>query len=642
LQISAHWLYVLEFVVTLLSLLLAFRAPGVSLRIYRGTLRNLRRIARRPYLSALMVAALPLLLRFALLPWIPVPQPQIQEEFSYLLGADTFAHARLTNPQHPMAVFFDNTQLIQTPHYASARPPGHAVFLWLGEVLFGMPWLGVCLSVGLMCGAFYWMLRAWTRPAWALIAALIFAIRLGVFTYWTNSYWGGSVIALGSALVVGALPRLLSQQRLRDAWWFGAGCCLLASTRPFEGLALVLPAAILLLAWWIRSEDWRERRFRLLRTLLPISCILFAFFAWLAYDNFANTSHAAVSAYQLWRQQQSVAPSFLWQPLRKTSPIYYSAQTQQFSTVWEVSYWNRLHQNVAIGFLHVVERPIQFLQIYLRPLLLLPFLVPLLLAKDRQPDERRRTVTNGFFVATGLVAILLGHAFPVTLIWYAWAAWLLVHARLEPGLRLLFTMLLVGAFCSLLTTFHMPTYEAPFVAPAFVLVAVGLRSLATWRRHAGTGRAIVLNLSLGCGLLFLVCTVLAVFHVHVDGEAPFNWSSYENRLEARAVAQRFLEQQPGKQLAIVRYGPGHDVLYEWVWNLADIDQQKVVWARELKPAWIVQLLHYYPNRKVWLIEPDAVPSAGPGAAAMPARITAYPVTDLPKEGENVPDMADQK
>ena len=142
-RISAHWLYVLEFVVTLISLLLAFRAPRISLRIYSPTLLHLRRIARRPYLSALLVAALPLLLRFALLPWIPVPQPQIQEEFSYLLGADTFAHGRLANPPHPMGVFFDNIQLIQTPHYASARPPGQAVFLCLGQVLLGMPWLGV-------------------------------------------------------------------------------------------------------------------------------------------------------------------------------------------------------------------------------------------------------------------------------------------------------------------------------------------------------------------------------------------------------------------------------------------------------------------------------------------------------------------
>ena len=359
-QISAHSLYVLEFAVTLLSLLLAFRVPRISLRLYSGALHRLRRIARHPYLSALLVAALPLLLRFALLPWIPVPQPQIQEEFSYLLGADTFAHGRLANPTPPMAVFFDNIQLIQTPHYASARPPGQAVFLCLGEVLFRMPWMGVCLSVGLMCGAFYWMLRGWTRPAWALLIALIFAIRFGVFTYWTNSYWGGSVIALGSALVVGALPRLLSRQRIRDAWWFGAGCCLLASTRPFEGLGLVLPAAIVLLAWWIRSEDWRERRFRLVRTLLPISGMLFAFFAWLAYDNFSSTGHAAVSAYQLWRQQQSVVPSFLWQPLRKTIPVYYSLQTRQFNTVWEMSYWTHLHQNIALGMLRVAERPFNF------------------------------------------------------------------------------------------------------------------------------------------------------------------------------------------------------------------------------------------------------------------------------------------
>ncbi len=637
-QISAHSLYVLEFAVTLLSLLLAFRVPRISLRLYSGALHRLRRIARHPYLSALLVAALPLLLRFALLPWIPVPQPQIQEEFSYLLGADTFAHGRLANPTPPMAVFFDNIQLIQTPHYASARPPGQAVFLCLGEVLFRMPWMGVCLSVGLMCGAFYWMLRGWTRPAWALLIALIFAIRFGVFTYWTNSYWGGSVIALGSALVVGALPRLLSRQRIRDAWWFGAGCCLLASTRPFEGLGLVLPAAIVLLAWWIRSEDWRERRFRLVRTLLPISGMLFAFFAWLAYDNFSSTGHAAVSAYQLWRQQQSVVPSFLWQPLRKTIPVYYSLQTRQFNTVWEMSYWTHLHQNIALGMLRVAERPIQFLQIFVRPLLLLPFLVPLLIPRDRQPAAGRRLLTDGVFVAIGLLAILLGHSFPVTLIWYAWAVWMLVHTRLKPGLRVVMAMLLCGAFCSLLTTFHMPTYEAPFVAPAFVLVAVGLRSLATLSRRAGAGRAMVVNLTLGCGFLFLVHTALAVFHFHVDGESPFNWSSYENRLEARAVAQRFLEQQPGKQLAIVRYGPEHDVLYEWVWNLAEIDQQKVIWARELKPAWNVQLVRHYPARRVWLIEPDATPSAGPGAPAMPARISPYPVDSLPKRGEALPDI----
>jgi hypothetical protein len=635
LQISGHWLYVLEFAVTLLGLLLAFRVPGWSLRIFLVALPQMRRLARRPYRSALLVAGLPLLLRFALLPWIPVPQPQIQEEFSYLLGADTFAHGRLANPTHPMAVFFDNIQLIQTPHYASARLPGQAAFLGLGQVLLGMPWLGVCLSVGLMCGAFYWMLRAWTRPAWALLAALLFALRFGIFTYWTNSYWGGSVIALGGALVLGALPRLLSRQRWRDAGWFGVGCCLLASTRPYEGLVLVLPAAIALLAWWVKSLDWAERRFRLVHVLLPIACLLLAFFAWLACYNFATTGHATLSAYQVWRRQQSIVPSFSWQPLRKTLPVYYSLQTRQFNAVWELNLWNYLHQNPALGALRVAERPMQFLQIYLRPLLLLPFLIPLL----PSPATPRRQLANSLFVALGLIGILLGHAFPVTLIWFAWAAWLLAHARLRPGLRLVMIMLLGGALCCLLTTFHMPTYQAPFVAPAFVLVAVGMRSLAAWRRRAGTGRAIVVNLFLGCGLLFLVYTVLALFHVHVTGESPFNWSSYENRLEARVAVQRFLEQQPGPQLAVVRYGPKHDVLYEWVWNLADIDRQKIVWARELQPGWNAQLVHYYPGRKVWLIEPDAAPS---GTANVPVRVSAYPVEDLPAQGEKLPDPPQNK
>ena len=419
-----------------------------------------------------------------------------------------------------------------------------------------MPWLGVCLSVGLMCGAFYWMLRAWTRPAWALLTAVIFAIRFGVFTYWTNSYWGGSVIALGSALVVGALPRLLSRQRMRDAWWFGAGCCLLASTRPFEGLVLVLPAAIVLLAWWIRSEDWRERRFRLVRTLLPISGMLFAFFAWLAYDNFANTGHAAVSAYQLWRQQQSVVPSFLWQPLRKTVPIYYSLQTRQFNTVWEMSYWSHLHQNIALG-IPARAGAADSISADL-PSATAAVAVPRPIAYYRETVNLQRRAHRSQWALCGYWSgchsarpLLSGDVDLVCL------GRMAARPRaLKAGLRLLMVMLLCGAFCSLLTTFHMPTYEAPFVAPAFVLVAVGMRSLATWRRRAGTGRAMVVNLSLGCGLLFLVYTVLAVFHFHVDGESPFNWSSYENRLEARAAAQRFLEQQPGKQLAIVRYGPG--------------------------------------------------------------------------------------
>jgi hypothetical protein len=58
---------------------------------------------------------------------------------------------------------------------------------------------------------------------------------------------------------------------------------------------------------------------------------------------------------------------------------------------------------------------------------------------------------------------------------------------------------------------------------------------------------------------------------------------------------------------VVRYRPTHEPLDEWLYNDADIDGSKLIWAREMDAAKNVELLDYYRGRKAWLIEPDETP-----------------------------------
>ncbi len=64
---------------------------------------------------------------------------------------------------------------------------------------------------------------------------------------------------------------------------------------------------------------------------------------------------------------------------------------------------------------------------------------------------------------------------------------------------------------------------------------------------------------------------------------------------------------PGKQLVIVRYEPTHDVNDEWVYNRADIDASSVVWARDMGEEDNQDLLAYFKDRKVWLLNADRSP-----------------------------------
>jgi hypothetical protein len=86
--------------------------------------------------------------------------------------------------------------------------------------------------------------------------------------------------------------------------------------------------------------------------------------------------------------------------------------------------------------------------------------------------------------------------------------------------------------------------------------------------------------------------------------------------EGRIRIRNQLAQSPGKHLIFVRYGPLHPQL-EWVANAADIDRAPLVWALDLGAEENEKLRQYYPDRKAWLVEPDA----------LPPRLTVYSVRE---------------
>lgn len=513
-----------------------------------------RRLSRRRNLSILFVGLFVLVIRIALNPILGTPLPRWHDEFSYLLAADTFAQGRLTNPTHPMWIHFESFHIIEQPTYMSMYPPAQGLVLAGGQ-LVGHPWIGQLLVTALMCSVLCWMLQAWLPPSWALFGAMLAALRLGILSYWMNTYWCASIAALAGALVLGAWPRLRKSLRIHDALLLALGLAILANSRPYEGFVFAIPVAIAML-YWLGGKKHPAFSRSIPRVVLPIVVIGFVAAAATGYYNYRVTGSPVRLAYEVNRDTYSMAPYFVWQSPR-TEPAYRNAAMRDF-------YLAELHEfernRTFAGYLQrAAEKFVAWWQFFLGPLLTVPLL-----------------------------------AFP----------WVLKQRKMR--LPLLVCAAMVAAFA--LQTWTLPHYFAPATGALYILLVQGLRHL--WQWFPGPrpiGRAIVRAIpTLACAMILLRVGAAAA---HVSIEPPWPRGNLQ-----RANILRELQQQPGQQLVIVRYGQQHNPDHEWVYNRADIDAARVVWARDMGKDANQELLRYFRGRTVWLVEPDRpAPQAVPYA-----------------------------
>ncbi len=331
----------------------------------------LARLAQRPVWCLLLIFALPVVLRLLLLPRHPAPVPDIYDEFSHLLVADTLRHFRLANPPLPLPQFFETFFILQSPTYSSIYPIGQGFVLAIGWTLFGTPWAGVILATAAFCALCYWMLRGWTTPGWALAGGILAALNFGPLNQWMNSYWGGSLPAAAGCLVFGALPRLRRAWRSRDALLLGAGLSIHLLTRPYESVFLLLCVGLYLLPVWKLAL-----RSILLAALMVLPAIGITFL-----QNQLVTGSWTTLPYALSQYQYGVPSALTFEP--NATPHRDLTPEQQLDYKMQLSFRGDRPETPATYFLRLAYRIRYYRFFFMPPLYLaLPFFV--LALRDRQ------------------------------------------------------------------------------------------------------------------------------------------------------------------------------------------------------------------------------------------------------------------
>ncbi|HET9101387.1 MAG TPA: hypothetical protein VFN62_13415, partial [Acidobacteriaceae bacterium] len=307
-------------------------------------------------------------------------------------------------------------------------------------------------------------------------------------------------------MVLGALPRLMKTTRVRDGLWMAIGVVLLATTRPYEGLLLCLPVAVMLAHWIFAGTKRPAMRVLAWRAALPVALIVAAGMGMARYD-FRAFGNLLTLPYTVDRTTYAMAPYFVWQSARP-EPAYRHAVMRSFYHRGELDVFEQIH--TPFGFF-----PMTFIK-GLRGLL--------------------------FFSGIALLPPLI----------------MLRRVLLDRRIRFLVQCVLVLAAGMLIEIFMIPHYLAPFMAAFYGIGLQAMRHLQVWKPSGQpVGAGLVRLLVTGCFVLACMRLYAAPLHIRITKWPPSElfseWYGPGHFGTARARIESNLEQKAGGNLAIVRY-----------------------------------------------------------------------------------------
>jgi hypothetical protein len=503
---------------------------------------RLRTLAARRHWCWAALALAMIAGRILLLPLLPVPQPSVPDEFSYLLAGDTFAHGRLANPTPADAEFFESAHVLVRPAYLSKYPPGQGFVLALGQKLLGHPYWGVVLSAAAMIFLFCWAADAWLPPQWTLVAGGLAWVLFFVRHYWFTSYWGGSLAACGGALVIGGLGHLLRDRLMPARFSLAAGAAILLFTRPYEGGVFCVGVLIVLAVHFFLKLDSAKRMLVLRQVALPNLAVLLAAVSLAGWYNFRTTGSPTDMPYFAHTRQYDESPA-LW-----ILPPYgvktYSNANLRSTHDWELATYNREHQ------------------LPLRTELAVQFVLLLTGSVWLQ------------FLAFGL--LLLG----------------LPWARMR-GKRWLVFLLCMGILALMPEVFTLPHYTAPFTAALLIAIVASMRAL-WYRMAASRARGLIFVSSMAVLATFVFLDYLAVL------QTPRTTARATLVRQLTAKGGRHLvlvDYSDGWEPRTT----GDWSNGEWVYNGADLQSGTILFAHLRSDEENRQLLKAYPGRTPWLL-----------------------------------------